>query len=162
MSRKLNRLRTKMPLRDRMERVRPPTDAELPHSPDNWYHSPHVRGSTGFRVEPRCPTRAITLSAAVLHLEGCDGRPRSARIRHSKRQRLPGSRADVSHVRDADEDRRRGGRRHRDPDGDFPHLNAELRDDGRWSATSGRYRALSRVGFIVTNMSRPAKHVVAF
>src|SRR5262249_4153068 len=60
-----------------------------------------------------------------------DGRPRSARIRHSNGQRLRGSRADVSHVRDADEERRRGARRHSDPDGDFPHLNAELRDDGR-------------------------------
>ena len=40
-------------------------------------------------------------------------------------------RADVSYVRHADENRRRGDRRRCDPDGDFPHLNAELRDDGR-------------------------------
>lgn len=46
-------------------------------------------------------------------------------------QRLRGSQADVSHVRDADEERRPGDRRHCDPDGDFPRLNAELRDNGR-------------------------------
>ena len=64
-----------------------------------------------------------------MRLEGCDGRPRSARIRHSKWQRLRGSRADVSHVRDADEDLCRSDRGHCDPHGDFPHLNADLRDD---------------------------------
>ena len=43
--------RKMVPLRDRMERVRPPTDAELPHSRDNWYRSPQVRGLSGIRVE---------------------------------------------------------------------------------------------------------------
>ena len=38
--------------------------------------------------------------------------------------------------------RRRGDRRDPDPDGDFPHLKAEPRDDGEGCRLrSGRYRA---------------------
>jgi hypothetical protein len=37
----------RMPLRDRMERDQPPTNAELPDCPENRYHPLQVQGSFG-------------------------------------------------------------------------------------------------------------------
>jgi hypothetical protein len=53
-----------------MERVRPPTDAEVPHCPHNWYYSSHVRGSSRIRVESLFARGDnYAKSAAVLRLE---------------------------------------------------------------------------------------------
>jgi hypothetical protein len=66
-----------------VERVRPPTNAEPPHYPDDWYDSPQDH------VKPQryCASGiGVAVIAVIVIL---------------------------------------------DPNGDFPHLNAELRDNGR-------------------------------